>query len=473
MSTMEYRIETDSMGEMRVHISAYHGAQTARAVENFPISGIRFPREFIAAMGMIKLAAAEVNMELGLITKKAGRAIIRAAKEVVEGKLDDHFVLDIFQTGSGTSTNMNTNEVIANRANEILGGKIGDKHPVHPNDHVNMGQSSNDVIPTAIHVSALEAIEKNLLPALKKLQKALDKKAKEFDRIVKIGRTHLQDATPIRLGQEFSGYASMVEHGIRRVESTGNHLSELAIGGTAVGTGINSHPEFGRRVAKKLTQMTGIRFKEAENHFEAQGAKDAVVEASGALKMVAVSLMKIANDIRWLGSGPRCGIGEILIPPVQPGSSIMPGKVNPVIAESVCQVAAQVIGNDAAITIGGLSGNFELNVMMPVMAHNLLQSITLLSNVSNVFTDKCIVGIKADKKRCEDMIEKSLAMCTVLAPIIGYDAAAKLAKEAYETGKTVREVALEKKIMPEAELNRVLDPWSMTMPGVTSWSAGG
>jgi fumarate hydratase class II len=470
---MEYRIETDSMGEMRVHISAYHGAQTARAIENFPISGIRFPRQFIRAMGMIKLAAAEVNMELGLITKKVGKAIIRAAKEVIDGKLDDHFVVDIFQTGSGTSTNMNTNEVIANRANEILGGKIGDKHPVHPNDHVNMGQSSNDVIPTAIHVSALEAIEKNLLPALKKLQKALDRKAKEFDRIVKIGRTHLQDATPIRLGQEFSGYASMVEHGIRRVESTRNHLSELAIGGTAVGTGINSHPEFGRRMARKLTQMTGVRFKEAENHFEAQGAKDAVVETSGALKTVAVSLTKIANDIRWLGSGPRCGIGEILIPPVQPGSSIMPGKVNPVIAESVCQVAAQVIGNDAVITIGGMSGNFELNVMMPVMAHNLLQSITLLSNVVNVFTDKCIVGIKADKKRCEDMIEKSLAMCTVLAPIIGYDAAAKLAKEAYETGKTVREVALEKKIMPEAELNRVLDPWSMTMPGVTSWSAGG
>jgi fumarate hydratase class II len=470
---MEYRIETDSMGEMRVHVSAYHGAQTARAIENFPISGIRFPREFIAAMGMIKLAAAEVNVELGLITKKVGRAIIRAAKEVIEGKLDDHFVLDIFQTGSGTSTNMNTNEVIANRANEMLGGKIGDKHPVHPNDHVNMGQSSNDVIPTAIHVSALESIEKNLLPALKKLQKALDKKAKEFDKIVKIGRTHLQDATPIRLGQEFSGYASMVEHGIRRVESTRNHLSELAIGGTAVGTGINTHPEFGRRMARKLTLMTGIRFKEAENHFEAQGAKDAVVEASGALKTVAVSLMKIANDIRWLGSGPRCGIGEIHIPPVQPGSSIMPGKVNPVIAESVCQVSAQVIGNDAAITIGGLFGNFELNVMMPVMAHNLLQSITLLSNVTNVFTDKCIVGIKADKKRCEDMIEKSLAMCTVLAPIIGYDAAAKLAKEAYETGKTVREVALEKKIMPEAELNRVLDPWSMTTPGVTSWSAGG
>lgn len=473
MQNEGFRIETDSMGEMKVPASAYYGAQTARAIENFPISGIRFPRQFIRAMGMIKLSAAQANMELGLLKKKIGQAITKAAKEVIEGKLDEQFVLDIFQTGSGTSTNMNTNEVIGNRANEILGGKIGDKKPVHPNDHVNMGQSSNDVIPTAIHVSALEATKKTLLPALRKLHKALDKKAKEFDNIVKIGRTHLQDATPIRLGQEFSGYASQVEHGIRRIENVKNHLSELAIGGTAVGTGINTHPKFGALVAKNLSKMTGINFREAENHFEAQAAKDAVVETSGALKTVAVSLMKIANDLRWLGSGPRCGIGELIIPPVQPGSSIMPGKVNPVMAESVTQVAAQVIGNDAAITIGGQSGNFELNVMMPVMAYNLLQSIMILSNVSNAFTDKCVVGIKADKKRCEEMIEKSLAMCTVLAPIIGYDAAAKLAKEAYETGKTVRQVALEKKILPEDELNRVLDPWSMTEPGVTSWSAGG
>jgi fumarate hydratase class II len=469
----EFRIESDSMGEMRVPATAYYGAQTARAIENFPISGIRFPRQFIRALGLIKLAAAQANMELGLLPKKIGNAIVKAAKEVVEGKLDEHFVLDIFQTGSGTSTNMNANEVIANRANEILGGKIGDKKPVHPNDHVNMCQSSNDVIPTAIHVSALEMIEKDLLPALKTLHKALAKKAKEFDKIVKIGRTHLQDATPIRLGQEFSGYASMIEHGIRRVEGTRNHLSELAIGGTAVGTGINAHPKFGSLVAKYLTKMTGIKFREAENHFEAQGARDAAVEASGALKTVAVSLMKIANDIRWLGSGPRCGIGEILIPPVQPGSSIMPGKVNPVIAESVCQVAAQVIGNDVTITIAGQSGNFELNVMMPLIAHNLLQSIAILSSVSRVFTEKCIVGIKANKERCEEMIEKSLAMCTVLAPIIGYDEAAKIAKEAYETGKTVRQVALERKILPEDELNRLLDPWSMTEPGVTKWSAGG
>jgi len=473
MSKEGFRIESDSMGEMKVPASAYYGAQTARAVENFPISGIRFPRQFIRALGMIKLAAAQANVELGLLDPKIGEAISKSAKEVIDGKLDDHFVLDIFQTGSGTSTNMNTNEVISSRANEILGGKIGDRKPVHPNDHVNMGQSSNDVIPTAIHVSALEAIEKNLIPALKKLHGALADKAEEFDRIVKIGRTHLQDATPIRLGQEFSGYATMVDHGIRRIENTRSHLSELAIGGTAVGTGINTHPEFSGLVAKNLTEMTGINFREAENHFEAQGAKDAVVEASGALKTLAVSLMKIANDIRWLGSGPRCGIGEILIPPVQPGSSIMPGKVNPVIAESVCQVAAQVMGNDLAIAIGGQFGNFELNVMMPVMAHNILQSIGLLSTVSHVFTEKCIMGIKADKERCEDMIEKSLAMCTVLAPIIGYDAAAKLAKEAYETGKTVRQVATEKKILPEDELNRVLDPWSMTEPGVTKWSAGG
>lgn len=473
MSNQEFRIETDSMGEMKVPASAYYGAQTARAVENFPISGIRFSRLFIRALGMIKFAAAEINMELGLLDPKVADAILKSAREVIDGKLDEQFVLDIFQTGSGTSTNMNTNEVIANRANEILGGKIGDRKPVHPNDHVNMGQSSNDVIPTAIHVSALETIEKHLLPSLKNLHEALADKAKEFDQIVKIGRTHLQDATPIRLGQEFSGYASQIHHGIRKIESAKDHLSELALGGTAVGTGINSHPELGSRVAKKLDEMTGISFKEAENHFEAQGSKDAAAGVSGALKTLAVSLMKIANDIRWLGSGPRCGVGEILVPPVQPGSSIMPGKVNPVIAESVCQVAAQVIGNDLTITIAAQSGNFELNVMMPVIAHNLLQSIVLLSNVSQVFTEKCIAGIKADKNRCEGMIEKSLAMCTVLAPIIGYDAAAKLAKEAYEKGKTVREVALEKKILPEDELSRVLDPLSMTEPGITEWSAGG
>lgn len=465
MASKGFRTESDSMGEMTVPSHVYYGAQTARAIENFPISGIRKHSLLIQAMGMIKQSAAESNMELGLLSKKLGRVIVKAAQEVIDGKLDDHFVLDVFQTGSGTSTNMNTNEVIANRANEILGLKKGVKSGVHPNDHVNMGQSSNDVYPTAIHVSAILAIDQYLLPSLKNLHRSLVSKARQFDKIVKIGRTHLQDATPVRLGQEFSGYASMIEHGIKRVQYAKGELSELAIGGTAVGTGINTHPRFAKLVTRRLSKMTKAKLREADNHFEAQGAKDAVVEASGSLKTLAVSLMKIANDIRWLGSGPRCGIGEILIPPVQPGSSIMPGKVNPVIPEAVCQVAAQVMGNDLTITIGGQFGNFELNVMMPVKGHNLLQSIELLARASEVFADKCIKGIKADKKRCEEMIEKSLAMCTSLAPVIGYDNAAKIAKEAYERGKTVREVALEKKVLPAAKLNELLDPWSMTTPG--------
>lgn len=462
MSKQTHRIESDTMGEMKVPVDAYYGAQTARAIENFPISGIRKPRHFIRALGLIKLVAAEANMELRLLDKNKGSAIVKAAREVADGKLDDHFVLDVFQTGSGTSTNMNVNEVIAYRANEILGAKKGDKKSVHPNDHVNMGQSSNDVYPTAMHVSALEAIEKDLIPALRHLHKSLSKKAKEFDKILKIGRTHLQDATPIRLGQEFGGYASMIEHGIRRLHGADVNLSELAIGGTAVGTGINTHPRFAKIVASKLSRLTGIKFREAENHFEAQGSKDAIVETSGVLKTLAVSLMKIANDIRWLGSGPRCGLAEILIPPVQPGSSIMPAKVNPVIPEAVCQVAAQVIGNDLTITVGGMLGNFELNVMMPVTGHNLLESIRLLASSSRVFADKCISGIKADKKRCEEMIEKSLAMVTSLAPLIGYDMAAKIAKEAYDTGKTVREICMEKNVLPEDKLKKILDPWSMT-----------
>ncbi len=465
MASKGFRTESDSMGEMTVPSHVYYGAQTARAIENFPISGIRKHSLLIQAMGMIKQSAAESNMELGLLSKKLGRVIVKAAQEVIDGKLDDHFVLDVFQTGSGTSTNMNTNEVIANRANEILRLKKGVKSGVHPNDHVNMGQSSNDVYPTAIHVSAILAIDQYLLPSLKNLHRSLVSKARQFDKIVKIGRTHLQDATPVRLGQEFGGYASMIEHGIKRVQYAKGELSELAIGGTAVGTGINTHPRFAKLVTRRLSKMTKAKLREADNHFEAQGAKDAVVEASGSLKTLAVSLMKIANDIRWLGSGPRCGIGEILIPPVQPGSSIMPGKVNPVIPEAVCQVAAQVMGNDLTITIGGQFGNFELNVMMPVKGHNLLQSIELLARASEVFADKCIKGIKADKKRCEEMIEKSLAMCTSLAPVIGYDNAAKIAKEAYERGKTVREVALEKKVLPAAKLNELLDPWSMTTPG--------
>ena len=460
-----YRIESDSMGQMRVPEKAYWGAETQRAVENFPISGLRFSRGFLRALGMLKKASTAANRELAILPQDLAEAISLAAQEVMEGRLDDQFVLDIFQTGSGTSTNMNANEVIANRANEILGGKIGDKKPVHPNDHVNLGQSSNDIIPSSIHIAALEGIQRDLLPALRSLQSVLGEKAREFDRVVKIGRTHLQDATPIRLGQEFSGYASMVQHGVRRLESVGGNLAELAIGGTAVGTGINTHPKFAGLVVGKINEMTGLPFREAENHFEAQGAKDAVVEASSALKTIAVSLLKMANDIRWLGSGPRCGIGEIMLPEVQPGSSIMPGKVNPVIPEALCQVAAQVIGNDAAIAIGGMSGNFELNVMMPVMAHNLLQSISLLANASLLFTQKCVHGLKADRERCREMIEKSLAMATALSPHIGHDAAAKLAREAYESGKTIRQVALEKKVLPTEKLEKILDPWRMTEPG--------
>ncbi len=461
----EYRIERDSMGEMKVPKHAYYGAQTQRAVENFPISPRRFPRPFIRALGMIKHLAAKVNKDLGLLDPKIADAVAEAAREVMEGKFDDQFVVDIFQTGSGTSTNMNANEVIANRAIELLGGAIGSKM-VHPNDHVNLGQSSNDVIPTAIHIAALEAIEKDLLPALRKLQTALKAKAREFDKVVKIGRTHLQDATPVRLGQEFSGYARQVELGIRRIEQTRASLAELALGGTAVGTGLNTHPEFPRRVIAYVNELTGIEFKEAEDHFEAQGAQDALVEASGALKTVAVSLLKIANDIRWLGSGPRCGIGEIRLPEVQPGSSIMPGKVNPVIAESVIQVAAQVIGNDLAITLGGQWGFFELNTMMPLMASNLLESILILANASRNFADQCISGIRADEARCAEMIEKSLALATALAPVIGYDEAAKIARESSLTGKTVRELAVEKRILPPDQLNEVLDPWRMTEPGI-------
>jgi fumarate hydratase class II len=462
MAEETYRIERDSMGEVRVPAGAYWGAQTQRAVENFPISDLRFPRRFIRALGMLKMAAARANVSLGMLDTERGDLVAAAAREVMEGKFDVHFVVDVFQTGSGTSTNMNANEVIASRCNELSGGRIGSREPVHPNDHVNMGQSSNDVIPSAMHIAALEGLKKDLIPALVELKEELDRKASDFDRIVKIGRTHLQDATPLRLGQEFGGYASMVEHGIERVRCSEQSLAELAIGGTAVGTGINTHRDFPRLVVEQVNAETGLQFREAANHFEAQGARDAVVEASSTLRTVAVSMMKIANDIRWLGSGPRCGIGELVLPSVQPGSSIMPGKINPVIAESVCQVAAQVIGNDAAVAVGGLSGNFELNVMMPVMTYNLLSSIDLLARSVRNFCSRCIRGLKADEKRIKQMIEQSLALCTVLSPIIGYDRASSIAKLAYESGRTVREVALEQHILSEAELNRVLDPWRMT-----------
>ncbi|MCP5102166.1 MAG: class II fumarate hydratase [bacterium] len=459
-----YRIEQDSMGQMYVPEDALWGPQTQRAVENFPISGYRFSREFIRALGVVKIAAAKTNLELGLLDKSIADPVILAAREVMEGNWDDQFVVDIFQTGSGTSTNMNANEVIARRARRIAEEESGENVAVHPNDHVNMGQSSNDVIPTCIHISAYEAVKQKLLPALEELFWELERKADDFDEIVKLGRTHLQDAVPIRLGQEFSGYAAMVKHGIRRVENALDALAELALGGTAVGTGINTHPEYACIAVEKISTITGSEFREAENHYEAQAGRDAVVEVHGSIKTAAVSLTKIANDIRWMGAGPYGGIGELLIPSVQPGSSIMPGKVNPVMAESLLQVTAQVIGNDAAISLAGLSGNFELNVMIPVMAHNILSSVRLLANAVNQFTKRCIVGLKADKERCAVLVEQSLAMVTALNPIIGYDMAAKVAKEAYESGKTLREVILAKKLVPEDKLDKILDPASMTKP---------
>lgn len=462
----DHRIERDSMGEVRIPSDKLYGAQTERARQNFPISGLRFSRHFLEALGAIKLTAASVNLELGILDAERADAIQRAAAEVMEGALDDHFVLDIYQTGSGTSTNMNANEVIANRAIQLLGGEVGTREPVHPNDHVNLGQSSNDVIPTATHVSALLAIDRELLPALQALHEALEEKSREFDDVPKAGRTHLQDATPIRLGQEFGGYASQIAHGIRRVEKTRESLAELAIGGTAVGTGINTHPEFGRRMAAGLSERLGVPFREAENHFEAQSGRDAVVEASGALRTVAVSLTKIANDIRWLSCGPRTGIGEINLPAVQPGSSIMPGKVNPVMAESVLQVCAQVIGNDSAIVIGGQSGVFELNVMIPVMVHNLLESISILSSASREFTDRCVRGITVNEDRCRRNAESTAALATALAPSIGYDKAAEVAKRSLKEDRTLREVVLAEGLMSEEELDRILDFRAMTEPGL-------
>jgi len=466
------RVERDALGEVLVPSNAYYGGQTMRAVRNFPISDRRFPRRFIRALGQIKLAAAEVNMALGLLDAHIGKAIVQASQEVVDGKFDDQFPLDIFQTGSGTSTNMNANEVISNRAIEILGGQIGSKKPVHPNDHVNLGQSSNDVMPTAIHLAALTAIKEELVPALQRLQRSLVAKADQFMPVIKTGRTHLQDATPVRLGQEFTGYAGQIERGINRLGHAQGELSEVALGGTAVGTGVNTHPDFARRVCQTLTEMTGISLHETTNHFQAQSSLDAVVESSGVLKTIAISLYKIANDIRWMGSGPRAGIGEIALPEVQPGSSIMPGKVNPVIPESVIQVVAQVIGNDTTIGIGGMSGNFELNVMMPVMAYDLLESIHIMATASANFADVCIDGLTATTKGPE-MLEKGLAISTALAPRIGYDAAAEISKEAFRTGRTIREVALERTNLSADELQRILNPESMTEPGMSGEPGGG
>ncbi len=464
--TQDHRIERDSMGEMRIPVDRLYGAQTERARRNFPISGLRFGRRFIEALGAIKLAASRVNRELGLLNDDLGAAIEQAAAEAKAGALDEHFVLDIFQTGSGTSTNMNANEVIGNRAIQILGGEVGSKTPVHPNDHVNMGQSSNDVIPTAMHVSAMMAIDKELLPSLEVLRAALDEKAAEFDGIAKAGRTHLQDATPVRLGQEFAGYASQVRKGIRRVKGTRAALSELAIGGTAVGTGINAPADFGSRMAAELTEILGIKFVEAEDHFEAQGARDAIVECSGALRTVAVSLTKIANDLRWLSSGPRTGLGEINLPAVQPGSSIMPGKVNPVMAESLLQVCAQVVGNDAAIVVGGQAGNLELNVMLPVMIHNLLESIQILATSATAFSERCVEGITVNEDRCTRNAESTAALATALAPAIGYDKAAELAKRTLKEDRTLRALVLEEELLSPDDLDRVLDFRAMTEPGI-------
>jgi fumarate hydratase class II len=450
---------------MQVPEDALYGAQTQRAVENFPISGLRFPRSFIAALGEIKKAAAQTNRELGLLDAEIARAIVQAADEVIRGDHDSQFVVDIFQTGSGTSTNMNANEVLANRAIRIRGGAIGSKS-VHPNDHVNAGQSSNDVIPTAMQVAACVSIYRELIPALEVLHGSLQARAREFDHIVKSGRTHLMDATPVRLGQEFGGYAAQIELCIRRVREAAHDMLELPLGGTAVGTGINTPAGFAEQAIARIARSTGIEFREASNHFERQGTRDTIVYAHGALNTLAVSLMRIANDIRWLASGPRAGLNEIALPAIQPGSSIMPGKVNPVIPEAVTMVAAQVMGNHTTITVGGQGSFFELNVMMPVMAHALLQSITLLGTASRTLADRCIDGIVANEDRCRELLEGNLALATALAPKIGYDEAAAVAKQAFGEGKTVRQVARERKLLPERELEEVLDTRAMTEPGV-------
>ncbi len=461
------RIESDSLGEVEVPVTAYWGAQTERARRNFPVSGLVFPRRFLAALGAIKAECAAVNAELGILAPELAAAVRAAAAEVAEGKLDAHFPLDVFQTGSGTSTNMNANEVIANRAIEILGGVVGSKQPVHPNDHVNASQSSNDVFPTAIHVAAFGAIVEELEPALGRLADALEAKARELDDVVKIGRTHLQDAVPVRLGQSFGGYARQVRAGLERLAAAKVRLAELALGGTAVGTGLNAPPGFADRVIARLAERSGHPFVPARDRFEALAAKDAAVEASGALNTLAVSLTKIANDLRWLASGPRCGLGEIALPPLQPGSSIMPGKVNPVIPEMTLMVAAQVVGHHQTITLAGLSGNFELNVMMPVIAYDLLQSIRLLSSATELLASRCVAGLAADRERCAELVERSLAMVTALAPRLGYDQAAAIAKEALATGKSVRQVCLEWQVLPPEELEAALDALAQTRGGLT------
>jgi fumarate hydratase class II len=462
MSTTACRIETDSLGKVEVPVDALYGAQTQRATENFPVSGLRLPRRVIRALALIKKAAAQVNRASGKLEPKTADAIIQAAHEVAAGQHDRDFVVDIFQTGSGTSSNMNANEVISNRAIQILGGVVGSKKPVHPNDHVNMGQSSNDVFPTAVHIAATESIERDLLPALEALQAALEAKAKAFDHVVKIGRTHLMDAVPVRLGQEFSGYAQMLTNTVRRVRAVLPSVSELALGGTAVGTGLNSAPDFAPKIIAIISEEIAVPLRQAPNLFEALSARDGLVEASGAMRSAAATLTKVANDIRWLASGPRSGIGEILLPDLQPGSSIMPGKVNPVMSEMLLMICAQVVGNDAAIGWGGAAGNFELNTMVPVMAYNVLHSVGILAAGCRLFASRCVEGIEPNVERCAALIEQSLAMVTALNEAIGYDAAAAIAKESFKTGKTVRELCLEKKVLPKEELDRLLDARRMT-----------
>lgn len=458
-----FRMERDSLGQVLVPDGALYGAQTQRALENFPISGQRFPRGFIRAMGLVKQAAALTNAELGLLGQEPADAIAAAAAEVAEGKWDGEFLLDVYQTGSGTSTNMNANEVVARRAEELLASR-GIR--VHPNDHLNLGQSSNDVIPTVIHVAARTAMEEELLPALEALREALVEKARAFDHVVKSGRTHLMDATPVRLGQEFAGWARQVELGTARVRTGSLEMAELALGGTATGTGINTHPEFAARTIRRINAATGLEFREAADHLEAQGARDGAVAASGALNTVAVSLMKIADDIRWLASGPTSGIHEITLPAVQPGSSIMPGKVNPVLAEALMMVSARVMGNHTTITVAGSRGNLELNAMMPVLAVALLESITLLANGCRAFTNRCVVGIRANPERCRELLERNPSVATVLNPRIGYDQAVEVAKEAAREGVSVREVVLRRGLVPPEEVDRALDVRVMTEGGM-------
>jgi len=461
---MKYRIETDTMGEVEVPVDKYFGAQTARSIMNFKIGGERFPRELIRALGVLKKAAALTNKELGMLSNEKAELIVKAADEVIDGKLDEHFPLVVWQTGSGTQTNMNANEVISNRAIEIAGGVIGSKKPIHPNDDVNKAQSSNDTFPTAMHIAAVEEIHRRLIPMVTKLRDALDVKANEFNGIIKIGRTHLMDAVPLTLGQEFSAYVQQLTYGLDRINGCLPRLSELALGGTAVGTGLNTHVDFAELSAKKISEITGLKFTSAKNKFEALAAHDAIVEASGVMKTLAASLMKIANDIRWLGSGPRCGIGELQLPENEPGSSIMPGKVNPTQSEAMTMVCAQVFGNDVAVNFGGASGNFELNVFKPVMIFNLLQSIRLLADACESFTDHCVIGIEAKKYNIQNHLNNSLMLVTALNPHIGYDNAAKVAKKAFKDNSTLKEAAVALGLLTEKEFDEKVRPENMISP---------